>query len=385
MNRHPVSDEQLVAALRRLEAPVTPRPKFSDELYEVLRSELRPRHGLKLTLLAAAALLVMASASAAFVGSQMLRPVNERTAIDVPATTPQPRSYEAVILRLEVLDGAHEVVVVGINSEGREREIARLPDASIVYETEQPRGAVSPRGLLAITSDRDGDYMMEWEVFDLRRPDPNPVPVDGIPGQFIETIGASPSWHTVAGRGGVFWGPADQAAIAWHKCEPVQDGCGVDPQLAFVDGRTGFATSVEIPTGVDLLPSWASDGSGVVVDSDRTSAGMSGRILRPNGVVADVAVLDAVTNCRTQDETGAVITVSEDGTVQRDLPPDPEQFNPFRTAYACLSPDASMIAHSIAREGFGESVWTHTGLIDAETEGQVAIEGSFAGWLEVLP
>ncbi|MGH8948306.1 MAG: hypothetical protein ACRDXF_05540, partial [Acidimicrobiia bacterium] len=77
-------------------------------------------------------------------------------------------TYEAVFLRLEVLDDTLEgpvlgnadtvVVVVGVNPQGEEREIARLPGAWVAYWPPtgeaylRPLGAVSPTGLLAMPS-----------------------------------------------------------------------------------------------------------------------------------------------------------------------------------------------------------------------------------------
>jgi hypothetical protein len=104
-----------------------------------------------------------------------------------PPAPPLPVGFEAVFLRIEVVGETHAVVVVGVNDEGRERKIARLPGAwaahdigvnEVVYLS--PKGAVSPTGLLAIPSDRDDPTsMMHMEIFDLHQPQVDPVVVPG--------------------------------------------------------------------------------------------------------------------------------------------------------------------------------------------------------------
>jgi hypothetical protein len=122
-----------------------------------------------------------------------------------PPAPPLPVSYEAVFLRIEVVGDSHTVVVVGVNDEGRERQIARLPGAWAAFDIStttdppvylSPTGAVSPTGLLAIPSDRgDAPLMMHWEIYDLHQPEEDPVAVAGVR-HFIEDS-----------RGGQSWGP----------------------------------------------------------------------------------------------------------------------------------------------------------------------------------
>lgn len=107
---------------------------------------------------------------------------------------PAASSYEAVLLRLEAVNRSPTVVVVGVNADGREREIARLPGAWVVANVGigngergplPPVGAVSPSGLLALPSGRGrGDSvaipLLNWEIFDLHRPGAAPIVISGI-------------------------------------------------------------------------------------------------------------------------------------------------------------------------------------------------------------
>lgn len=64
------------------------------------------------------------------------------------------KAYEAVVLRLEVVDGTPAVLVVGVNTEGRERQIARLPGAWVAYDiqaSDTERGFLAPTASAALT------------------------------------------------------------------------------------------------------------------------------------------------------------------------------------------------------------------------------------------
>ncbi len=108
---------------------------------------------------------------------------------EAPVSTPnEDATYEAVFLRLEVVDGASEVAVIGVNAEGRERQIARLPGAWVAYHIRNPEGflaptgAVSVGGSLAIPSHRGEqvEQAMHWEIYDLHLPDAKPIVIPGV-------------------------------------------------------------------------------------------------------------------------------------------------------------------------------------------------------------
>lgn len=268
-----------------------------------------------------------------------------------PIQPPSSRAYEAVFLRTEVVDGAQQVVVVGVNAKGHQRQIATLPDAWVNEASVgslgwnlPPMGAVSPSGLLAIPSG-GSDLMMHWDIFDVHRSEAEPVAVAGIE-SFIEQLRDTPYW-IVNGRGGVFWGPGERLAILWYPC------CGgaVDLHLTFVEGRTGAATSVDIPEGRTVLPAWASDGSGVFVGSGPADVEPR-RVLRRDGAVTDAPAALAQGSCRM----------------------------PSGFALACLAPDDSMIADiggGTTASGRGAR------LITQGNGASFDVNGSFAGWLEV--
>ena len=96
-----------------------------------------------------------------------------------PSKEPIAAAYEAVFLRLKVVDGSPEVLAIGVDPTGHERQIARLKDAWVAYKLQSgggflaPMGAVSPSGLLAIPVGDDlrtGPLpMVHWEIFDLQR------------------------------------------------------------------------------------------------------------------------------------------------------------------------------------------------------------------------
>jgi hypothetical protein len=299
----------------------------------------------------------------------------------LPRNEPVRTSYEAVFLRLEVVGGSPEVLVVSFNAEGREREIARLPGAWVAYDiqasaTERgflaPMGAVSPTGLLAIPSDRgDANLQMRWEIFDLHRPEAEPIVIAGIQ-QFVESLRETP-YFEVDPRGGAFWGPGERLAILWYP----DAGGAVNLQLTYVEGRTGAATPVGL-TGT-VLPQWASDGSGVFVGA--------GRILRLDGSETDATGMAAEPSCRTRYQSGAEITVSGGGIGRRNADGGREGLlSRTGIGYACLAPDDSTIVHNIEiGEGRGPATAARpiAGLLVAGSGDWLEIQGNFAGWLEV--
>ena len=311
--------------------------------------------------------------------------------------TPVPLSYEAVFLRLEVVDGTPVVIVVGVNTDGGERRIARLPGAWVAFEVSagggnraflSPMGAVSPTGLLAIP--RGGaDLMMRWEIFDLRRPQAAPLVVAGIE-QFVDTLRSTP-YFEVNSRGGVSWGPGERLAILWY--EQCVTSCVPDVQATFVEGRTGAATTVDLPADLVALPYWASDGSGVFVGDNNPASDPQARVapqllLRPDGTVAgSQAVAEA--SCRTRYQTGAEISVSSGRIVRRNPDGTSDELpTPGGVLMPCLAPDDSAIAHiqerpsGITAEG---TTSRPAGLIATGSGAWFEIEGSFAGWMEVTP
>ncbi len=298
---------------------------------------------------------------------------------------PLPVTYEAVFLRLEVVDEAPVVIAVGINSAGQEREIARLPGAWVAYDMGSPStqrvylapmGAVSPTGLLAIPSG-GADLMMRWEIFDLHQPEAEPVVVPGV-SQFVESLRDTP-YFRVNRRGGAFWGPDERLAIAWYHCDA---SCVPDLRLDFVEGRTGATTSVDVPADLAVLPYWASDGSGVYVRSDATDEPR--RLLGRSGIVVDETAAVPEASCRTRDGSGRELKV-ETGSIEWSLPDGRRDvLTPVSGAgFACLAPDDSAIVFN--REGPASAARPLAGMIVVEGAMPFDIEGSFAGWLEVQP
>jgi hypothetical protein len=311
----------------------------------------RPQVALMLALVALLALLL--ATAVAYVGSQLL------------TDRPLAGSYEAAFLRRANGPG---VIVIGVNANGREREIARLPGAW--YGTSglalPPMGAVSPTGLLAIPSGGTGG-MMRWEIYDLHSPQADPIVVPGIAEQFIEKLRDRPSWRQVDNRGGVFWGPGDQVAIAWYPCTLGAGSCIVRTQLSFVDGRTGATGTVVLADVADDLfvaPVWASDGSGVFVAA--TDSSTAPTILHPDGTLTVDPHAVPYRACRlpaTEPTPSAV--------------PGPEDLA-GGTGPGCLSPDGSMIA--VDPGGYSVS---RSQLVNVQSGESYSIDGTFAGWLEV--
>ncbi len=145
-----------------------------------------------------------------------------------PASSEEPiaAAYEAVFLRLEVADGSPEVLAIGVDAAGQEREIARLPDAWVAYALPDggylaPIGAVSPSGLLAIpvrADDSDAPLpKMRWEIFDLHQPEAAPIVVPGIE-QGLEELGLGP-YLTKDPEPSVHWAAGERLGIPWHSCD----------------------------------------------------------------------------------------------------------------------------------------------------------------------
>ena len=168
----------------------------------------------------------------------------------VVSTPNEDATYEAVFLRLEVVDGASEVTVIGVNAEGRERQIARLPGAWVAYHIRNPEGflaptgAVSVGGLLAIPSHRGEqvERAMHWEIYDLHLPDAKPIVIPGIT-QDVELIGLTP-YFSEGTHPSVFWGPGERLAIPWNEHIP-------DP----ADPRASFRTRTSPSSKGALVPS----------------------------------------------------------------------------------------------------------------------------------
>jgi hypothetical protein len=269
-------------------------------------------------------------------------PLASDGARESPATSGEPvaAAYEAVFLRVKVVDGSPEVLAVGIDVAGHERHIARLKDAWVAYKLPSgggflaPMGAVSTSGLLAVPVGDDRRAgplpMVHWEVFDLHRPEAAPIEIPGIE-EGLEQLGQGP-YLTDAAEPSVTWASGERLGIPQHSCDELS--CGV---LSFFDGRTGAA----------------SEG-------------------RPH----------AEPNCRTHERSGSEITVFDGGVVRRD--PDgsrQELVSPSGVAFACLAPDDSMVVHS---SGLPPAAPVG-GLISLKSGKTFETKGSFAGWLAAAP
>lgn len=206
-------------------------------------------------------------------------PTGDETASPSP-TSVQPSAvrYEAVFLR-------RDMVVVGIDSEGQEREIASLRDGGSGFWPAYPAGAVTPTGLLALATSDDGG-LFHWEIVDLHRPQAQPIVVAGI----LEDrdMLRAPPYFTPDGRGGVFWGPGQQVAIAWYE----RGADGNVAHMTIVDGRTGAASSVDAPAAVE--PYWTSDGSGIFLGRRIEAGSYVFDFLQPDGTVTTTGTTQIV-------------------------------------------------------------------------------------------
>jgi hypothetical protein len=338
-----------------------------------------------------AALLAVGLIGAAVVGANLLRDDRALVVVDpTPSVAPTAGpSYEAVFLRLETVGDSRQVIVVAVNADGHEREIARPPGAWYVGNRDlggmAPMGAVSSSGLLAIPSGGDNPWL-RWKIFDLRNPQAEPTVVSDIPETNMDLLRATPSWHRVYGRGSVFWGPGDRLGIAWYDCPRCTNP--VDLQFSFVDGRTGAATTVDLPQDLEIFPLWTADGSGVFAEtaSNRLSSGSgdggrdSAQVLQPDGSFIYRPDAGAVPSCITKYRSGAEITLSGG----RFLPSNRE---PGAESYACLAPDESMVVHSLAafEENPYTAGWGANTRIVLGGGNSVDVQGSFAGFLEARP
>jgi hypothetical protein len=332
-------------------------------------------HGLQIAWLLLAALLIVALLGALVIGRDQAVPN------PVLGTT-----YEAIFLRLEVVEPIREVVVVAVNDEGRERQVARLPDAWLaqlvaVGPGEQdflaPMGAVSPSGLLTIPSNRgEVPQMLHWELFDLAQSAAEPIVIAGIR-QYYEFLQSTP-YFTFNQRGGAFWGPGERLAILWYHCD---GSCTPRVHLTFVEGSTGATRLVDAPGSVS--PYWASDGSGVFVGSD---AGEPRTVLRPDGTIAYAQPGSAQPSCRTRDRAGTELSIRDTGLTQVFLDGHQQVLSSSPAgSYACFAPDDSAI---VFRIGIGEGSPATASkplaeLIVPSAGRVVPIQGNFAGWLEV--
>jgi hypothetical protein len=314
-----------------------------------------------------------------------------------PITTepgaPEGASYEAVFLRLEVAAGIPEVVVLGVNTVGVERQIARLTGAWLAYTSSSlgggylaPMGAVSPGGLLAIPS--GALWNMQWMVYDLHNPQAEPIVVPGIIQDF-EQFSLTPYFSLNEGRPGVFWGPDDRLAIPWYH----RSSIAVRWQLAFVEGRTGATSSVAVPDGMTILPRWTADGLGVFLSSanDRDTPIA---FLKADSIVYEIDAAAPIPEsaCITHYQSGAVISVSGDRVLLRDPDGSDAELPSEDARFACLAPDESAIVFTFGAlvDGSGPAVGgsaSHpmAGLILPGSDTFITIEGSFAGWMQVSP
>jgi len=195
-------------------------------------------------------------------------------------------------------------------------------------------GAVSPSGLLAVpvrAPTSEGPLpTMGWEIVDLHRPDLAPIPVPGIE-QGLEQLGTLP-YLTSDSRPTVDWAAGDRLGIGARTCDSTS--CGV---WSFFDGRTGSPIEG-----------------------------------RPH----------AEPMCRTQDRSGASITLFDGGVVRRDPAGEREELVPASgVTFACLAPDDSMIVYG----GDGSPSSPVAGLIPTAGGERTTAQGNFAGWLGTKP
>jgi hypothetical protein len=348
----------------------------------------------------------------------------------VPGAETEAVAYDAVFLRPDAAD----LLVIGVDPYGHEREITRFAGARAVAGP--TTGVVSPSGLLAVTVPEPDNWMVHWEVVDLHRLDAPPIVIPEIE-QDVEQLQPTPYYRTDR-RPAVFWGPDEQLIIPWYDRDP--SGV-VDYQLAFVDGRSGSATSVDLPDEVKLLPYWAADGSGVVVGQQDEDPPVHLATLRPDGTVSEgTAALAPSASSRRYRADGAVVSLSRgrivaggasgpslpsgitdavwtaqgdglwlvaptataglevmvdrlplsDPVVMAQIPDDTKDpvGSRLRGDLIGLAPDDSMIVVSLDRmtgtesDGGVEPV-SATGLLTPESGSWYEVEGSFAGWMEV--
>lgn len=223
-------------------------------------------------------LVVLVLVTAAIVGAAVIGALSRR-AVDLPLQT----SYEAIFLRGEVTGrSSANLLVIGIDAAGHEREITRLP-AGCCPGRVWTMGTVSQSGLLLVPRDGTG-ALWHYEVVDLRHSDAAPIVVAGIE-QDSEQIPGTPYYDTDR-RPATFWGPAERVAIPWYD----RTALGNVWHVAFVDGRTGTSASVGLPDDLVLLPDWTSDGSGILLARRGAITQPASAVLRQDGTVGDLTL-----------------------------------------------------------------------------------------------
>jgi hypothetical protein len=340
-----------------------------------------------MVLLAASLLLTVALASAIAIGSGLVRLPSNR---EVPPAEVQ-AAYEAVFLNLEAtaasggdreaVSAGREVVVVGVDMAGQEREIARIEGGWTTYTVGDgplaPMGAVSPDGLLAMPSGRPG--AMRWHIYDLRDPDAGPLVVEGVT-QDVEQLQASP-YFSEDMRPSVFWTSGGDAVIPWY-----QRAGDVHFDVAFVDGQTGEVRMADVPTDRWVLPRAPTDGSGVLLS--RLMHEQARWLLARDGSVIELdEPVEAEHACRTGYASGARLEAGR-GSVNRQAPDGRAEVLAVvsEVTYACLAPDEQSVVFDI---GIGDGTGDVTassraaGLIVPGNGDWMTVSGSFAGWMEV--
>jgi hypothetical protein len=278
-------------------------------------------------------------------------------------------SFEAVFLRFD--EGRpSELVVLGIDAEGRERRIARLEDAR-VPTWPVPLGVVSPSGLLAVPRplerSPDSDYdLVSWEIIDLHRPDTESIVIDSIT-QDLDQLRRTP-YYEPSGRPSVSWGPGDRFLLPWRE----RRSGPATRYLTFVDGRTGAIATVDYPVDDELLvlPAWAPDGSGILIGRWCDDTGCDIRnakpigILRPDGTMVEGPVTIAPdSSSRRYRGDGEMVTVADSGVrVEHD-----GTFEP-------LAPDGEItdVAWTAEGDGFWLAVRPSSGEQDLRIERAVS-------------
>ena len=217
---------------------------------------------------------------------------------------------------------------------------------------------ISRGGRLAIPVATDGTRL-RWQVYDLHHPEAAPIVVPDIE-QDVEQIQAIPFYRSDM-RPSVIWGPDERLAIPWYEGDPRAW------KLTFVDGRTGAASTVNVPGDRRLMPAWAADGSGVLLGGGLTSSADPVGILRPDGTVADASGAALELACRT-----------------RDAPfQDPSR---REATFSCLSPnDAMHVTDGIDGDSSSPASAPTSSLSSEITGDRFSVDGKFAGWMEVVP
>jgi hypothetical protein len=328
--------------------------------------------------LSPAALLMLLAALVIAAGTALV--AGQVPAIAPPTVTPSsttagepslgPAAYEAIFLRLEVVDGRPDVIVTAVGEAGRQRQVARLRHAWLVYdpispsasEFLPPMGTVSSTGLLAMLGSK-GEPQNEacdrrcgtahWEIFDLHDPDVPPIVVPEIHG-FFEGI-----------PGPASWGPGDQVMFRYP---------GGGPRVMFVDGRTGQASSVWIQVKNPGIEGWTADGAGILVTNNTTER----VVVHPDGSVSTGPAAPAAPHCQMRYRSGAQLVIRDElgGRVflQQDRAIGMTEWSAHgHVGAACIAPDESMV---LLTSGSLQSR-----LVIGEAEIVLDNLGTFAGWM----